>query len=310
MYTRLGLCQLALLPLMAFTLFNGRARAAHASLSDSTALLHQHALRTTVGEPVSMLGSDSVAVSVMWTATGGTITPSGLYIANQAGTFQVEARTADGRLADTATITVMSPLTSTASVAPAAESLSTPKYLIPNSRISVEVGAPAVTMACNEKADFIRIDRGFPIMFAGSKRQIKVGGCYHGRPIAAVAYAYVSEGELTPEMRYESDAVPGVVTFEVGSSDSPARARAELLVVPNLLQWGFLLALYRFWRDRKRRPSPPTEKPIVPASEGSFFQARSSGSIRTLGCFKVLQRTCVEMPLGTAGSATPVCASP
>ena len=51
---------------------------------------------------------DSVPVSVTYTATGGTITPSGLYTAGQtAGSYQVIATLQGGILADTSTVTVV-----------------------------------------------------------------------------------------------------------------------------------------------------------------------------------------------------------
>ena len=50
---------------------------------------------------------DSVAVSVTWSATGGTISAAGLYTAGQsAGTYRVTATQSAGTLADTATVTV------------------------------------------------------------------------------------------------------------------------------------------------------------------------------------------------------------
>jgi acid phosphatase len=50
---------------------------------------------------------DSVAVSVTWSATGGTITSSGLYTAGQtAGVYRVIASATNDSLADTATVTV------------------------------------------------------------------------------------------------------------------------------------------------------------------------------------------------------------
>jgi hypothetical protein len=50
---------------------------------------------------------DSVAVSVTWSATGGTISAAGLYTAGQsAGTYRVIATQSAGALADTATVTV------------------------------------------------------------------------------------------------------------------------------------------------------------------------------------------------------------
>jgi hypothetical protein len=52
---------------------------------------------------------DSVPVSVVWTATGGTITPDGMYTAgSSAGTYRVIA--AAGGLADTALVTVKAPV--------------------------------------------------------------------------------------------------------------------------------------------------------------------------------------------------------
>jgi hypothetical protein len=54
-------------------------------------------------------GGDSVAVDVVFTATGGTITPEGLFTAGTAaGTYRVIARS--DLLADTSTVTVTSPL--------------------------------------------------------------------------------------------------------------------------------------------------------------------------------------------------------
>ena len=54
-------------------------------------------------------GGDSTAVDVVFTATGGTITPTGLFTAgSQAGTFRVIARS--DSLADTSTVTVTNPL--------------------------------------------------------------------------------------------------------------------------------------------------------------------------------------------------------
>jgi len=50
---------------------------------------------------------DSVAVQVMWSATGGTITGGGLYTAGQtAGSYRVIATLANDSLADTASVTV------------------------------------------------------------------------------------------------------------------------------------------------------------------------------------------------------------
>lgn len=47
-------------------------------------------------------------MSVTYTATGGTITPSGLYTAGQtAGSYQVIATLQGGILADTSTVTVV-----------------------------------------------------------------------------------------------------------------------------------------------------------------------------------------------------------
>jgi hypothetical protein len=54
-------------------------------------------------------GGDSVAVNVVFTATGGTVTPGGLFTAGQsAGNFRVVATS--GELADTSTVTVTVPL--------------------------------------------------------------------------------------------------------------------------------------------------------------------------------------------------------
>lgn len=289
-----SLSRLILLPLVAVTLSGDQARVAHASSPDSTGSPHKNVKLIAIGVPVPILPSDSVAASVTWTATGGTITPSGLYTASQAGIYKVVASTSDGRLADTATVIVMSPLTTAPGSDLGAESFSGPASVASNRPISVEVGAPAITMNCKDSADFIRIDRGWLIMLAGSKRQIKVGGCYHGRPIAAVSYAYASHGVLTPEMRYESDGLPGIIRIEVGSSELPARARARLVVIPTPLQWGvlwgILVGLRRLWRDRKRRRGPPTESLSVANGKESFIQAWSSASTRTFGRFKALQR--------------------
>ena len=50
-------------------------------------------------------GGDSMAVDVTWTATGGTITSSGLFTAGQtAGSFRVIARLTNGSLADTSAV--------------------------------------------------------------------------------------------------------------------------------------------------------------------------------------------------------------
>src|SRR5262249_24418906 len=51
----------------------------------------------------------SVAVSVTWSATGGTISSSGKYTAgNKTGTFRVIAKQSGGSLADTAAVTITS----------------------------------------------------------------------------------------------------------------------------------------------------------------------------------------------------------
>jgi hypothetical protein len=70
-------------------------------------------LATSTGRQFSAFGrtgdGDSVAVSVTFTATGGTITQNGLYTAGSTGgTFRVIATT--GTLADTSTVTVTKPL--------------------------------------------------------------------------------------------------------------------------------------------------------------------------------------------------------
>jgi hypothetical protein len=64
-------------------------------------------------------GGDSVAVAVGFSATGGTITSSGLFTAgSKAGTFKVIARDSVSSLADTAQLTVTVPTTTTTSPLP------------------------------------------------------------------------------------------------------------------------------------------------------------------------------------------------
>ena len=60
-----------------------------------------------------MSNGDSVAVNVGYTATGGSMTPGGLFTAGQAaGAFQIIATQLGGALADTATVTVTKPVLS------------------------------------------------------------------------------------------------------------------------------------------------------------------------------------------------------
>jgi hypothetical protein len=253
---------LPLFHLILLSTFSVTVRAAHATSPDSVPSRHQNARHAGVGETIQISltksTGDSVPANVAWTATGGTITPSGLYIAgNTAGIYHVIAQTRDGRLADTATVVVMARLGTASVIEAPEESHSPPKSIAHTGPLSVEIGAPAITVDCKDHADFIRIDLGWPIMFVGSERQIKVGGCYHGRPINEFAYAYASEGSLTPNLRYESGALPGIVRIEIGSAGSLTVASKRLVVTPNLLQWGILVWLYQLWRNRKRRPRPP-----------------------------------------------------
>jgi hypothetical protein len=237
---------------------------------------------------------DSVPVNVVWTATGGAISASGLYTAGAAGVYKVIAQTSDGRLADTATIVVMPAPAQAPATNLAVQSLRTPDSMALNRPVSVEIGAPPISMDCKDSPDFIRIDRGWVIMFASSTRQIRVGGCYQGRPVGQFAYANASPGTLTPKLRYESGAFPGLVTIEIGSSESRTIARKHLVVIPNLLQWGFLVWLYQLWRNRKRRPRPPAGTPsiararlLVRRRQGSRWLPRNGWISRRAAAFAV-----------------------
>ena len=66
---------------------------------------------------------DSVAVSVTWSATGGTITPSGFYTAGQAaGSFHVTAKVLGGVLADSSAVTVTAVPVASVTVSPSSAS--------------------------------------------------------------------------------------------------------------------------------------------------------------------------------------------
>ncbi|OLC29732.1 MAG: hypothetical protein AUH31_06195 [Armatimonadetes bacterium 13_1_40CM_64_14] len=68
---------------------------------------------------------DSVAVNVTYAATGGTITPTGMYTAGQSsGSFRVIAAQSGGSLADTGAVTVTTIPVASVSVSPATVSLS------------------------------------------------------------------------------------------------------------------------------------------------------------------------------------------
>jgi hypothetical protein len=72
-----------------------------------------------------MSNGDSVAVNVAYTATGGSMTPAGLFTAGQAaGTFQIIATQQGGALADTATVTVTKPVLSHVLLVPDSVALS------------------------------------------------------------------------------------------------------------------------------------------------------------------------------------------
>jgi uncharacterized protein YjdB len=67
---------------------------------------------------------DSVAVTVVYSATGGTISPAGLYTAGQSvGTYHVIATQSGGTLADTVAVTVSNVPVASVAVSPAAASL-------------------------------------------------------------------------------------------------------------------------------------------------------------------------------------------
>jgi len=69
---------------------------------------------------------DSVSVSVNYTATGGAITPNGLYTAGQApGNFRVMAKQNGGALADSSTVTVTTVPVASVTVSPPSASIAT-----------------------------------------------------------------------------------------------------------------------------------------------------------------------------------------
>ena len=195
---------------------------------------------------------DSVQFDVRFTATGGTITAGGLYTASEVGVFRVIAQVPGG-LTDTATIYVSAP-PAYASSSSAAEPL-----------VAIEVGAPALQVTCGATTpDYIKIDAGLPFIIAGSKRQIRVGGCYAGRAIkTAQLHGYASAGLLTREMRYESDQVPGLATIDVGSGQT-LRAAATLVVVPNFFQVGWVVALLSLWKKRTSGAPRPFRNRLLP----------------------------------------------
>jgi hypothetical protein len=254
---------------------------------------HRPASHAVVGRPIQVSAAkpagDSVAVGVVWTATGGTIDESGLYTAEAAGVYQVVAQTPDGRLADTATVIVMPP-PETPAVNLAGDVLGRSHSPASSEPFKVDVGAPLINVDCQGGSDFIRIDRGWLIMFASSSRQIRIGGCYHGRPISS-AYANASNGSLTNDLHYRADALPGIVTIEAGSKESTTLASKKLLVIPDPFHWAFLLWLWQAWRSRRRRPPPPSDHSPIGESERSFREAWNSARRQTLDQFQELQRS-------------------
>jgi hypothetical protein len=195
---------------------------------------------------------DRMPISILWKATGGTITPDGLYTAGPAGVYQVIAKTVDGRLADSATVYVLQ--------MPARSATSKSAMRMGTGRTTpmiATIGAPGLPVHClGASEDFLTIDAGLPIMFSGSSRQIRIGGCVAGKSVVQVAYAFASAGKLTPELRYESDGgdIPALVKIQAGTG-SGAATTATIVIVPNFLKLSLLVAVWSFIMRRNRTTS-------------------------------------------------------
>jgi len=159
-----------------------------------------------------MSNGDSVAVNVVYTATGGSMTPAGLFTAGQAaGTFQIIATQLAGSLADTATVTVTRPVLSHV-------------FLLPDS-VALSVGATL------QFAAFGRLNNGdsvaTPVTFSATGGTISASGLYTagqsvGRfQVIAVdqsgTLADTSSVEITPVLT-QVVIVPGSASLDVGGT--------------------------------------------------------------------------------------------
>jgi hypothetical protein len=261
------------------------------------AIAIKQAARPSALPPVQIVANqptrDGVAVDVFWTASGGTITPSGVYTAGAAGVYKVVAHTTDGRLADTATVIVMEPPAQAAIRDTSDEPRVTPGSTAWNEPVQVEIGAPGLVTDCKNQPDFIRIDRGSPFMATGSSRQIRAGGCSGGQPITSYN-AFASGGSLSSDLHYDPGEVPGITRIEVRSPGLPLKASANLIVFPNFFDWAPLLFLLGWRRDRKLPSPKKSDHPKGGSNEesfdeDSFKEAWLEADRRTLGQFRALQ---------------------
>jgi hypothetical protein len=162
----------------------------------------------TVQFSASVPGSrrDDPSAEVEWSATGGTITATGLFTAKGSGTFKVTARSRDRVRSDTSVVQVVSSQPALAGV-----------QIDPDS-VSVDVGASRTFTARGVLADSTSTDIG--VEWTATGGQIDAGGVYTAGSVPG-SYRAIA---LNPSSGLADTAAVVVLTADTASSEPKLQA--------------------------------------------------------------------------------------